>query len=145
MSSDARTKTTIRIDNVHPSLTKDNLHDHFIPFGEIVEVEMATSGDAYAHIEYEEAADAAAALDNMHETELYERVITITPAKPTREVFEGLGSKVPLWEQEGFIARYMANDTAQDDGDAMQGLEKQAQSAGQADLPVAVGPMPASS
>lgn len=143
--SDARTKTTIRVDGLHPSLTKDNLHEFFIPFGEIIEIDLPSEGSAgahkgYAHIEYEEAMDAAAALDNMDHAELYENEIRVTPAAPLKESFEGLGSKVPLWEQEGFIQQYMKGDAT---GDAMTGLEKQNNQGQQSDLPVSVGPLPA--
>lgn len=147
MSADPRTKTTIRVDNLHPSITEANLHDQFLPFGEIIEIVLSSEErdqrhQPYAHIEFEEAKDAEAALDNMHQAELWDRVISVTPARPTREVFEGLGSKVPLWEQEGFVARYMA-DNGQE-GDAMEGLEQE-KSMGQGALPVSVGPMPVGS
>lgn len=143
--SEARTKTTIRVDGLHPSLTKDNLHDFFIPFGEIIEIDLPLEGSAgahkgYAHIEYEEAVDAAAALDNMDHAELYESEIRVAPAAPLKESFEGLGSKVPLWEQEGFIQQYMKGDAT---GDAMAGLEQETTRNQQEDLPVSVGPLQA--
>ena len=141
--ADPRTKTTVRVDNLHPALTEDNLRDQFIAFGEIVDVEISANKreedqTMYAHIEFEDPVDAAAALDNMDSAELYDQVIRVTPAKAIREAFEGLGSKVPLWEQEGFIQKYMVEDNGQG-GDAMQGLER---NASQGNLPVSVGPMP---
>lgn len=144
---DARTKTTIRVDNIHHTLTKETLHAHFVPFGEIVDIDLPMrerggTHKGYAHIEFEDQVDAAAAQDNMDHAEIYDTVIRVAPAKPVREAFEGLGSKVPLWEQEGFIQQYMAKEDGQDD--AMTGLEQQhANSGPQPDLPVSVGPMQA--
>ncbi|CCG80639.1 putative Peptidyl prolyl cis-trans isomerase Cyclophilin [Taphrina deformans PYCC 5710] len=145
--SQARTKTTISVSNAPESLTKDDFISYFIPFGEIIEVGdpiTQATGARTTTIEFEEAADAAAAQDNMDGAELHGQTVTVTLAPPAAHAFEGLGSRVPLWEQEGFIQKYLVNGDG--DGDAMQGLERQqdggAAVGGQAPLPVSVGPMP---
>lgn len=163
-----RTQTTVRVDNVHPSVTKDVLHAMFLPFGEIVEVEYTedssdtkttSAEDALvraqrlelahgnkpnsrvAHIEFEEAVDAAAALDNMDQAEVYGQILRVTPASAMRSdsLVQGLGSEKPIWQQEAFIQR---QQQGQEEDDAMTGLESDVRRHG--DLPSApVGPLPA--
>lgn len=151
LMTDSRTKTTIHIANVDYGLTRDILHAAFLPFGDIVDVELPVdelSGfphKGFAHIEYEDPEDAKAAIDNMDDSEIYGRVIHVTPAKAMREAYEGLGSKVPLWQQEGFIQKYMVSD---EDREAQGNAEREEKKSGslpmlgmQRDLPVGVGPL----
>lgn len=188
-------KTTVRVENVPPSLTADSLHPHFITFGEIIGIDLAPppsrgtgdrggrgrGGDAekmiqlrdsglhgglrVAHVEFEDPADAAAAVDNMHLAQLLHHPLTCSLADPRSQsqAFEGLGSNVPLWQQEGFIQQYLRPSGEQghaDDGggggggggDPMAGVEQQrglganGEGAGPPGyqpkaLPVAVGPL----
>jgi len=51
-------------------------------------------------VEFEETEDALAAVDNMHHSELFGKVITCTIAKPTASS----GSKAkPVWEDESYM------------------------------------------
>lgn len=103
----------------------------------------ATEGATVAHrgfamIEYETQADAAAAIDNMDQAVLAGRVLKVSQAKPgaKERPGEGLGSKVAVWEQEGWLAKHAiseedkaATQKAQEEivrkraVDPMQGLE----------------------
>lgn len=63
-------------------------------------------------IEYEAQADAAAAIDNMDQAVLAGRVLKVSQAKPSAKERpgEGLGSKVAVWEQEGWLAKHAINE-----------------------------------
>lgn len=49
-------------------------------------------------MEFEIAADAKEAIDNMDQSELFGRVIKVAPSKPQKNNNEGLGSKQAVWE-----------------------------------------------
>lgn len=58
-------------------------------------------------MEFEDPEDIKDAIDNMDQSELFGRVIKVNPAKPPKNVNEGLGSKTALWEQVcSFILRF---------------------------------------
>jgi RNA recognition motif-containing protein len=87
------------------SITKPLLHTAFLPFGEIVEVNLPGSENERGHrgfgyVEFETAEDAAAAIDNMDQATLAGRTLSVAIAKPqTKEAGNILGSKVAVWEQ----------------------------------------------
>ena len=118
------------------------LADAFIPFGEIVDVtipkpELPSSTDlhrGFGYVEFESAADAKEAIENMDQSELFGRVIKVAQAKPQKDSSEGLGSKTAVWEQEGYLAKHAVQEEdklVDRDGaeqierveDHMQGLE----------------------
>ena len=41
---------------------------------------------------------------------LLSRVLKVSAAKPGKEKGEGLGSKVAVWEQEGWLAKYEVSE-----------------------------------
>lgn len=53
----------------------------------------------FAYVEFEDPEDTKDAIDNMDQSELFGKVIKVNPAKPPKNVNEGLGSKTALWEQ----------------------------------------------
>lgn len=135
-------------------VTAATLSEIFVPFGEIVDIslpkpEAPSSTDlhrGFGYVEFEEAADAKEAINNMDQSELYGRVLKVALAKPDkRDVGEpGLGSTIAIWEQEGYLNKYGGDEgdstapnheeqTNGDEEDPMRGLN---------DLDVA-GPKPA--
>lgn len=75
----------------------------------------------FGFVEFEESEDALTAMDNMHESEIYGRVIQVTPAKTVRmNVFSKRPStwlnpeRVSLfdlvWEQEDYIKKYILKE-----------------------------------
>ena len=107
------------------SVTKSVLHQAFVPFGEIIEVNLPSSSSGaansdnrdndldndsggstkhrgFGYVEFESQEDAAAAIDNMDQAMLAGRVLTVAPAKPQKDVGNILGSKVAVWEQVRF-------------------------------------------
>lgn len=109
MSKEARLKATVYIGGLDNAVTPEVLQQVFIPFGDIVDIslpkpELPSSKDphrGFGYVEFESAADAKEAIDNMDQSELYGRVIRVAQAKPSQKDmgFEGLGSKVAVWEQ----------------------------------------------
>lgn len=70
-------------------MTEGVLHAAFIPFGDVKDVSMpldqATQKHrGFAFVTYMEKEDAAAAMDNMHNAELYGRVLTVNYAQPMK-------------------------------------------------------------
>eukprot|EP01117_Protostelium_nocturnum_P014242 TRINITY_DN5409_c0_g1_i2.p1 TRINITY_DN5409_c0_g1~~TRINITY_DN5409_c0_g1_i2.p1 ORF type:complete len:175 (-),score=54.07 TRINITY_DN5409_c0_g1_i2:12-536(-) len=80
-------KRTIYIGGLDDSTTNELLRAAFIPFGDILQVNLPSDIDGGKHkgfgfVEFELAEDALAAVDNMHSSELLGKVITCSIAKP---------------------------------------------------------------
>jgi RNA recognition motif-containing protein len=111
MTDSSRWKATVYVGGLAPIVTEGNLHDAFIPFGDIAEVSLPKNDKpnatephrGFAYVEYEDAADAKEAIDNMDQSEFFGRVIRVSAAKPPKSANEGLGSKTAVWEQVGQI------------------------------------------
>ncbi|KAG6040845.1 hypothetical protein E4U41_006887 [Claviceps citrina] len=118
MSDAARWKATVFVGGLSQVVTSTHLHDAFIPFGEIVEVQLPKA-DArkstdphrgFAYIEFEDPDDAKEAIDNMDQSELFGKILKVSQAKAPKSADEGLGSKKAVWEQEGWLAEYAAEE-----------------------------------
>ena len=97
--------------------TKENIHDAFLPFGEIVEVSLpmetrpqqpdldqgptapGQTHRGFAYVEFEDADDAKEAVDNMDQSEFFGRTIKVSIAKVPKSAEQGLDSKTAVWEQ----------------------------------------------
>ncbi|KAH8903961.1 RNA recognition domain-containing protein [Coniochaeta sp. PMI_546] len=143
MTDSARWKATVYVGGLAPVVTVANLHDAFIPFGEIADISLPKNENpnstdphrGFAYVEFEDAEDAKEAIDNMDQAELFGRVIKVNPAKAPKSADEGLGSKTAVWEQEEWLAKHTVSEedrmtaegptTAKDVSadDPMQGLE----------------------
>ncbi|KAF2258749.1 peptidyl-prolyl cis-trans isomerase E [Lojkania enalia] len=118
MTDASRLKATIFVGGLDKRVTTQDLHDHFVPFGEIVEVtlpkpDLPSSTDphrGFGYIEFELPEDAQEAIDNMHLSRFYENIIEVAAAKPQKSHTEGLGSKTAVWEQEGWLAKHAVSD-----------------------------------
>jgi hypothetical protein len=108
MSEAARLKSTLYVGGLAPAVTAQTLHAAFVPFGDIADIslpkpELASASRephrGFGYVEFESAADAAEARDNLDQSELFGRVIKVAAAKPQKEATEGLGSKIAVWEQ----------------------------------------------
>ncbi|KAK0705218.1 RNA recognition domain-containing protein [Lasiosphaeris hirsuta] len=140
MTDTARWKSTVYVGGLAPVVTTGNLHDAFIPFGEIADVALPKNENpnatephrGFAYVEFEDAEDAKEAIDNMDQSELFGRVIKVSAAKVPKSSTSGLGAKTALWEQEGWLAEnavgeedHQAADQSENTRpeDPMQGLE----------------------
>ncbi|RKF63964.1 Peptidyl-prolyl cis-trans isomerase E [Erysiphe neolycopersici] len=112
MTDQARWKATIYVGGLSKAVTISDLHAAFLPFGEIADVSlpqpevpsMSEPHRGFGYIEFEDPEDTFDAINNMDQAELFGKVIKVNAAKPTKNVNEGLGSKIALWEQEGWLA-----------------------------------------
>ena len=92
-------KRTVYVGGLADQINEDILHAAFIPFGEIKDVSIPVDHSTQKHrgfgfVQFEELEDAAAAIDNMHNAELYEKVLTCNIAKPQKIK---LGYSRPVW------------------------------------------------
>ena len=107
MAGTNRSKSTLYVGGLDSAINERILADAFLPFGQIVDVSIPKSDNpsmtdphkGFGYVEFESAEDAAEAMDNMDQSELFGRVLKVAQAKPQREGIEGLGSKIAIWEQ----------------------------------------------
>lgn len=107
MADSSRLKATVFVGGLDHAVTQQTLYHAFLPFGDIVEVNLpkpeapgaSDSHRGFGYVEFETAGDAADAIDNMDRSELYGQVIKVAAAKPQKDANEGLGSKTAIWEQ----------------------------------------------
>ncbi|KAG6008222.1 hypothetical protein E4U21_004821 [Claviceps maximensis] len=143
MSDAARWKATVFVGGLSQVVTNSQVFDAFIPFGEIVEVQLpkadarkstTDSHRGFAYVEFEDPDDALEAIDNMDQSEFFGKILKVSQAKAPKSADEGLGSKKAVWEQEGWLAEYAAEEqdgtleapnatTNEVAADPMQGLE----------------------
>ncbi len=107
MTDSTRWKATVYVGGLASLATTANIHDAFIPFGEITDISLPKN-DApnatephrgFAYVEYEDAEDAKEAIDNMDQSEFFGRILKVSAAKAPKSAEEGLGSKTAVWEQ----------------------------------------------
>ena len=128
-------KATIYVGGLDNAVTEKTLADAFIPFGEIVDVtmprpELPSAKDphrGFGYVEFEAVADAKEAVDNMDQSELFGRVIKVATAKPQKESNEGLGSRIAVWEQQGWLEKHAVSeeDKLVSQGDQSKSLQSE--------------------
>ena len=84
------------------------LHAAFIPFGDITDVQIPMDYATEKHrgfgfVEFELAEDAAAAIDNMNESELFGRTVRVNLAKPMK-IKEGYSRAV--WSEDNWLKKH---------------------------------------
>lgn len=100
-------KRTVFVGGLDDEVDEKVLHAAFIPFGDIVEVQIpaAPSGRGtqqnqkhrgFGFVVFEEVEDAAAAIDNMNDAELFGRVLRVNLSKPMKGK---LGASKSVWAQ----------------------------------------------
>lgn len=98
------------------------IHAAFIPFGEITDIQIPIDYETskhrgFAFVEFELAEDAAAAIDNMNESELYGRTIRVNLAKPMKNK-EG-GSKA-IWNTDEYLQEHVSGENKENADDDQQ-------------------------
>jgi RNA recognition motif-containing protein len=107
MTDAARWKATVYVGGLSQHATTSHVMDAFIPFGDIVEIQVPKQDGpnatephrGFAYVEYEDVADAKEAIDNMDQSDFFGRVLKVSQAKAPKSADEGLGSKTALWQQ----------------------------------------------
>ncbi|KAM7138606.1 peptidyl-prolyl cis-trans isomerase E isoform 2-T2 [Macrochelys suwanniensis] len=104
----ASTKRVLYVGGLAEEVDEKVLHAAFIPFGDITDIQIPLDYETekhrgFAFIEFELAEDAAAAIDNMNESELFGRTIRVNLAKPMR-IKEG--SSRPVWSDDDWLKKF---------------------------------------
>jgi peptidyl-prolyl isomerase E (cyclophilin E) len=97
-------KTTLFVGGLLPSTTEELLNNAFIPFGDIVKIQipLTDSGQVrgFAFVEYENKEDCQEAIENMHLSELNGKLLKVSLARQGK--YHELQEKA-IWEDEDFI------------------------------------------
>ncbi|XP_070366409.1 peptidyl-prolyl cis-trans isomerase E isoform X6 [Equus asinus] len=104
----AATKRVLYVGGLAEEVDDKVLHAAFIPFGDITDIQIPLDYETekhrgFAFVEFELAEDAAAAIDNMNESELFGRTIRVNLAKPMR-IKEG--SSRPVWSDDDWLRKF---------------------------------------
>uniref|UniRef100_A0A672JAA9 Peptidyl-prolyl cis-trans isomerase E n=1 Tax=Salarias fasciatus TaxID=181472 RepID=A0A672JAA9_SALFA len=91
-----------------------------IPFGDVTDIQIPLDYETekhrgFAFIEFELAEDAAAAIDNMNESELFGRTIRVNIAKPMR-IKEG--SSRPVWSDDDWLKKFSGKTSEEAEAEA---------------------------
>ncbi|KAA0186562.1 hypothetical protein HAZT_HAZT004247 [Hyalella azteca] len=92
-------------------VTEEVLRNAFLMFGDLVDVQLPLDYESgkhrgFAFIEYELAEDAADAIDNMNESELFGRTIRVNVSKPQKA---GANSSRAVWSDDSWLEKYAAD------------------------------------
>ncbi|KAK9368015.1 hypothetical protein V1509DRAFT_625106 [Lipomyces kononenkoae] len=139
---ETRLKSTIFISGLDPTVTSEALHYAFIPFGDIVDIQLPKDEKSnephrgFALIEFETPLDAEAAIDNMNQAQLNGRTVKVAVSKSQKERFDIQTAKVAVWHSESWMQEHDVDEsdrraieesrTPAKDFDAMQSLENDA-------------------
>ncbi|XP_060523881.1 peptidyl-prolyl cis-trans isomerase E [Cylas formicarius] len=101
-------KRTIYVGGLAEEVDEKILKAAFIPFGDIVDIQMPLDYESekhrgFAFVEFESVEDAAAAIDNMNDSELFGRTIRVNIAKP-QKIKEG--STRPVWSEDSWLQEH---------------------------------------
>lgn len=112
-------KRTVYVGGLAEEVDEKVLHAAFIPFGDIMDVQIPLDYETekhrgFAFVEFESAEDAAAAIDNMNDSELFGRTIRVNLAKP-QKIKEG--SSKAVWSDDTWLQEH-AGKTLNKDGEA---------------------------
>ncbi|KAF9898281.1 hypothetical protein BX616_004252 [Lobosporangium transversale] len=121
MAAKDSTKSTLYIGGLDEQVTPQILHSAFIPFGEITHIEIPPDPTStaphrgFGFVEFDLPADAKAAQDNMHLSELFGRTIKVNLAKPLRGTGTGPGGigrgpEKAIWADEDWLKRNVLGD-----------------------------------
>ncbi|CAJ0587340.1 unnamed protein product, partial [Mesorhabditis spiculigera] len=101
-------KRTLYVGGFSEEVTEKILMGAFVPFGEIIAISIPLDYESglnrgFGFVEFELAEDAAAAIDNMNESELFGRTIRCNFARPPKPSER---SSRPVWADDEWLRRY---------------------------------------
>ncbi|XP_063222842.1 peptidyl-prolyl cis-trans isomerase E isoform X2 [Bacillus rossius redtenbacheri] len=104
----ANPKRTVYVGGLAEEVDDKVLHAAFIPFGDILDIQIPLDYESekhrgFAFVEFEAAEDAAAAIDNMNDSELFGRTVRVNLAKP-QKIKEG--SSKPVWSDDTWLQQH---------------------------------------
>ena len=110
---------TLYVGGLDEKVTTDVLMASFLPFGDLVDVQIpkdleSGKSRAFGFVEFDSAEDAAEAIDNMHESELLGRTITVNVAKAKKTTE---GSRRAIWADDVWLLEHAGQtlDTKDDE------------------------------
>eukprot|EP00326_Haptolina_ericina_P045180 CAMPEP_0181239084 /NCGR_PEP_ID=MMETSP1096-20121128/39728_1 /TAXON_ID=156174 ORGANISM="Chrysochromulina ericina, Strain CCMP281" /NCGR_SAMPLE_ID=MMETSP1096 /ASSEMBLY_ACC=CAM_ASM_000453 /LENGTH=115 /DNA_ID=CAMNT_0023334723 /DNA_START=70 /DNA_END=417 /DNA_ORIENTATION=+ len=94
-------KRTLYVGGLEESVTEAIVQAAFVPFGELTDINMPLDNATQKHrgfafVQFEDKDDAAEAMDNMNNAELYGRVLKVNLSKPDAMK----GGHRPVWEAQ---------------------------------------------
>lgn len=109
-------KRIVYVGGLSEEVDDKTLHAAFIPFGEVTDINIPLDYETekhrgFAFIEFELAEDAAAAIDNMNDSELFGKTIRCNLAKPMK-IKEGHGRAV--WSEDTWLQEHAGQTVAED-------------------------------
>lgn len=125
-------KRTVYVGGLEEAVDDKILHAAFIPFGDIMDIQIPLDYETekhrgFAFVEFEYAEDAAAAIDNMNDSELFGRTVRVNLAKPMK-IKEGHNKAV--WADDNWLTKYAGATIKEQDkekeggGDETEGNEE---------------------
>ncbi|XP_047249095.1 peptidyl-prolyl cis-trans isomerase E isoform X2 [Girardinichthys multiradiatus] len=119
----AASKRVLYVGGLAEEVDEKVLHAAFIPFGDIIDIQIPLDYETEKHrgfgfIEFELPEDAAAAIDNMNESELFGRTIRVNIAKPMR-IKEG--SSRPVWSDDDWLKKFSGKTVEEAEAEAASG------------------------
>merc|ERR1719187_774646 len=108
MTSNNSNKRILYVGGLADEVTEEIIRLAFVPFGDIVDIQIPLDYETEKHrgfsfVEFELPEDAAAAIDNMNESELFGRTIRVNLAKPQKAKE---GSSRPVWADDDWLKKY---------------------------------------
>lgn len=126
----ASSKRVVYVGGLAEEVDEKVLHAAFIPFGDLVDVQIPLDYETekhrgFAFVEFEQAEDAAAAIDNMNDSELFGRTIRVNIAKPMK-IKEG--STRPVWADDSWLKEHAGEtlNKGSEDSETKEGEEESA-------------------
>eukprot|EP01104_Vermistella_antarctica_P000728 TRINITY_DN1084_c0_g1_i2.p1 TRINITY_DN1084_c0_g1~~TRINITY_DN1084_c0_g1_i2.p1 ORF type:complete len:128 (-),score=34.90 TRINITY_DN1084_c0_g1_i2:268-651(-) len=110
-------KKTLYVGGISEEVTKETVEAAFVPFGDLVDVQIpldykSQKPRGFAFVEFDLQEDALEALDNMHNSELYGRVLTVNMAKPSV-----LSKNRAVWQEDKF---HLDKDAAEKEAEEVE-------------------------
>lgn len=111
MTYNPTNKRILYVGGLETNVDEKILESAFIPFGEIIMVNIPKNYETEDHrgfgfVEFEQKEDAAEAIDNLNESEMFGKTIKVCIARP-QQIKEGWGR--PVWSDDNWLKKYAAN------------------------------------
>jgi peptidyl-prolyl isomerase E (cyclophilin E) len=128
--SSALNKRLLYVGGLSEEVDQKVVHAAFIPFGDLVDVNLPIDFETQKHrgfafIEYESEEDAADAIDNMNEAEIFGRTIKVNIAKPNK-LKEG--SARAVWSDDQWLLNHAGLDGGKTDQQENKSLSEKTES-----------------
>eukprot|EP00465_Bigelowiella_longifila_P001787 CAMPEP_0185253510 /NCGR_PEP_ID=MMETSP1359-20130426/2232_1 /TAXON_ID=552665 /ORGANISM="Bigelowiella longifila, Strain CCMP242" /LENGTH=175 /DNA_ID=CAMNT_0027835901 /DNA_START=45 /DNA_END=572 /DNA_ORIENTATION=+ len=128
-------KTLLYVGGLDEKVDEKTVHAAFVPFGEIVNVELPRDALTHHHrgfafVEFEEPEDAGHAIDNMNDSELYGRVLKVNNARSSAMGREGVWAHAGSWfernlqENAGEVDSMIRNEKNKDNEEEQKTSKK---------------------